>query len=105
MPKDLSNSDYKKILEFYEKPVPKSQRLLKNTAENVLAEKLCTCIKRVSPTGDEKRAIGICTKTILNKRSIRRGSFTCKTKRTIKDLKKTKRTLTFSKSKKTKRSR
>jgi hypothetical protein len=105
MQKILSNSDYKKILKFYEKPVPKSERLLKSSAEKILAEKLCTCIKKVSPTGDEKRAIGICTKTILNKRSIRRGSFTCKEKRTIKDLKKTKRTLTFSNAKKTKRSR
>jgi hypothetical protein len=105
MPKDLSNSDYKKILEFYEKPVPKSERLLKNAAENVLAEKLCTCIKRVSPTGDEKRAIGICTKTILNNRNIRRAAFTCKKKRKIADLKKTKRAISFGKSRKSKRTR
>ena len=105
MLKDLSNSDYKTILEFYEKPVPKSERLLKNSAEKILAEKLCTCIKKVSPTGDEKRAIGICTKTVLNRKNIRRGSFTCKEKRKIKDLKKTQRTLTLGKSKKTKRSR
>jgi hypothetical protein len=105
MQKDLSNSDYKKILEFYEQHIPKSQRLLKSSAEKILAEKLCTCIKKVSPTGDEKRAIGICTKTILNNRSIRRGAFTCKKKRKIAGLKKTKRTLIFSKSKKTKRSR
>jgi hypothetical protein len=105
MPKDLSNSDYKKILEFYENPVPKSERLLKSSAEKILAEKLCTCIKKVSPEGDEKRAIGICTKSILNKRSIRRGTFTCKKKRKITGLKKTKQMLTFGKSRKSKRSR
>lgn len=105
MQKDLSNSDYKKILKFYEQHIPKSERLLKNAAEKILAEKLCTCIKKVSPQGDEKRAIGICTKTILNRRNIRRGSFTCKDKRTLIRLKKTQRTILFSNGKKTKRSR
>lgn len=105
MQKDLTNSDYKKILKFYEQQIPKSERLLKNAAEKILAEKLCTCIKKVSPQGDEKRAIGICTKTILNRRNIRRGSFTCKDKRTLTGLKKTQRTVLFRNSKKTKRTR
>jgi len=55
--------------------------------------------------GDEKRAIGICTKNILSNRNIRREGFTCKKKRKIQCLKKTKRSVSFRKNKKTKRSR
>ena len=38
---ELNDSDYKQILEYYNKPIPKSRRLLKNSAEKILAEKLC----------------------------------------------------------------
>ena len=44
---ELNNADYKKILEYYEKPIPKSKRLLKMSAEKIMSEKLCRCIKKV----------------------------------------------------------
>lgn len=96
---ELSKSDYKKILTFYNQPIPKSERLLKNSAENILADKLCTCIKKVSPFGSESRAIGICTKGVLNKKNIRRGNFTCKKRRKINGLVKIKRNLSIKQSK------
>jgi hypothetical protein len=43
----ITDNDYKKILEFYKIPIPKSKRLLKNKAEKILAIKLCRCIKKV----------------------------------------------------------
>lgn len=90
---ELSNSDYKKILDFYNQPIPKSERLLKNSAEKILADKLCSCIKKVSPYGEESRAIGICTKNVLNGKGIRRGNFTCKKSRKINSLVKIKKNL------------
>lgn len=79
---ELTNNDYKRILEFYNKSIPKSKRLLKTQAEKLLATKLCRCIKKVDKE-NEARAIGICTKTIINNKGFTRGKFTCKKKETI----------------------
>jgi len=79
---ELTTNDYKHILEFYKKPLPKSKRILKIQAEKLLASKLCRCIKKVDKI-NEARAIGICTKTILNNKGFSRGKFTCKKKQSI----------------------
>ena len=76
---ELTDNDYKQILEYYNKPIPKSRRLLKNSAEKILAEKLCKCIKKIEPE-NEARSIGICTKTIFNRKGYTRGNFKCKGK-------------------------
>ena len=83
---ELTNNDYKKILEYYKEQIPKSSHLLKMNAENILATKLCRCIKKVEKVNNvnEGRAIGICTKTILNRRGLTRGNFKCKNKASIK---------------------
>ncbi len=80
---NLNNNDYKKILEYYQKPLPKSKRLLKNAAEKIMSEKLCRCIKKVDKM-NEARAIGICTKTIFNRKGFTRSKFKCKGKSTFK---------------------
>lgn len=79
----LNNNDYKQILEYYNEPIPHSTRLIKLNAEHILASKLCRCIKKVDKK-NEARAIGICTKAILNSKGISRGKFKCKGKSTIK---------------------
>ena len=79
---ELNNNDYKQILEYYNKPIPKSNSLLKINAEKVLSEKLCRCIKKLDPV-NESRSIGICTKTIINSKGYTRGNFKCKGKRSI----------------------
>ena len=84
---ELTNNDYKRILEYYNKPIPKSKRLLKMQAEKMLVSKLCRCIKKVDKV-NEARAIGICTKTIINNKGFTRGQFTCKKKQTIRLKKK-----------------
>ena len=78
----LSNDDYKKILEYYKKPIPKSKKLLKIEAEQILATKLCRCIKKIEPT-NEARSIGICTKTVFNRRGLTRGKFKCRGKKYV----------------------
>jgi len=79
---ELTNNDYKQILEYYNKPIPKSKHLLKSQAEKLIVSKLCRCIKKVDKE-NEARAIGICTKTIVNTKGFTRGKFTCKKKQTI----------------------
>jgi hypothetical protein len=73
----MSDRDYIKILEFYNKHIPASKRLIQKHAEKILAEKLCRCIKKLDPI-NEARSIGICTKTIFNNKGYTRGKFSCK---------------------------
>ena len=90
----ITENDYKKILQFYKVKIPHSNRLLEQKAHNILASKLCRCIKKVEPE-NEAKSIGICTKTIFNRKGFTRGKFTCKKKQKI----------SFSKSHKTKQNK
>lgn len=78
----LTDNDYKKILEFYKINIPKSKRVLKMKAEKILAIKLCRCIKKVD-IENEAKSIGICTKTVLNRKGLTRGKFKCKAKQSV----------------------
>lgn len=101
MPPKITNSDYSKILAYYGLEVPKKKLHLKERAENILSKKLCSCIKKVG--SPETKAIGVCTKTVLNRKGLSRGKFKCKNGRSI-ELKKTSKKLTIG-TKKTKRRR
>jgi len=79
----LSNKDYINILDFYGVKIPKSKRMLKKIAEQIMAKKLCRCIKKIDIT-NETKSIGICTKTIFNNKGYTRGQFNCKNKETVK---------------------
>ena len=83
MSTELTNKDYISILNFYKMKIPKSKQLLKKEAEQIMAEKLCRCIKKVD-VSNEAKSIGICTKTIFNNKGYTRGKFTCKKNRTVK---------------------
>jgi hypothetical protein len=86
---ELTHNDYKHILEYYNKPLPKSARLLKKNAEKILSSKLCRCIKKMTPRNkNEGRAIGMCTRTVINSKGFKRGKFTCKKANYIKLTKK-----------------
>jgi hypothetical protein len=80
---NLTKKDYEQILEYYNKPIPKSKKVLKTKAENILRNKLCRCIKKVDPV-NEGKSIGICTKTIFNRKGLTHGKFNCKKKSTFK---------------------
>ena len=91
----ITNSDYSKILSYYGLEIPKKEAQLKEMAENILSQKLCACIKKVGPTVNaEPRAIGVCTKTVLNRKGLSRGKFKCKNGRKL-ELKKTVKKLTI----------
>lgn len=83
MVSELTNKDYISILKYYKLNIPKSKRLLKKQAEKIMAEKLCKCIKKIDPE-NEAKSIGICTKTIFNRKGYSRGQFQCKKKLTVK---------------------
>jgi hypothetical protein len=89
---ELTNNDFKQILEYYKKPIPKSKRLLKIAAEKILTSKLCRCIKKIDPI-NEAKSIGICTKTIFNNKGYTRGKFSCKKNGTLK-IKKSRKNIT-----------
>ena len=76
--RELTDEEYKNVLEYYKMPIPKSKRILKNTTEKTLAKKLCRCIKKINTKfNPEPRAIGICTKSIFNRKGLTRGTFKC----------------------------
>ena len=83
MESQLTNKDYVSILKYYKINIPRSKRLIKKNAEKIMAEKLCKCIKKVDPV-NEAKSIGICTKTIFNRKGYTRGKFKCKGKSTVK---------------------
>lgn len=93
MSASLTNKDYVSILKYYNINIPKSKRLLKIHAEKIMAEKLCKCIKKLDPV-NESKSIGICTKTIFNRKGFTRGQFECKKKQSVKFRKTTKNTKT-----------
>ena len=85
----LTKTDYEKILNYYNIPLSPSDssKQIKNKAEEILAEKLCKCIKKVKDStgnsdsnADESRAIGICNDTIFRRKGIKHSAFTCKNK-------------------------
>jgi len=82
---NMKKRDYIQILNYYKVPIPKTKQLLEKEAEKILSLKLCKCIKKVNTNDkNEPRAIGICTKTIFNKKGLTRGKFKCKEKRYVK---------------------
>lgn len=79
----LTNKDYISILKYYKINIPKSNHLIKIKAEKIMAEKLCKCIKKID-IENESKSIGICTRTIFNRKGYTRGQFECKKKQTVK---------------------
>ena len=80
----LSISDYKKILKFYKLSVPKNKKKLEKKANKIIADKFCSCIKKVQQKfREEGIAIGICTNSVINRKGYKRGKFKCKKRRTI----------------------
>jgi len=80
----MNTKDYKKIMEYYKLNTSKmNNKTIKNKAEDILAKKLCKCIKKVkgkSENKDERRAIGICKNSVITKKNIKIFTFNCKKK-------------------------
>jgi len=83
--KQLSLSDYRKILKFYKLPMPKNASNIRKKGDKIIAKKFCSCIKKVrAKFKKEGIAIGICTKSVINRKGYKRGKFKCKKRRSIK---------------------
>ena len=78
----LTQNDYKQILDYYKIAIPVNKKHMKQLAENIISEKLCKCIKKVDPV-NEAKSIGICSKSVINRKGFVRGKFQCKKKRFV----------------------
>lgn len=83
----LTNKDYIKIVKHYGRSVPltKKRRIdnkkTRKMAKQLLANKLCMCIKKVQKSNTklkEPAALAICNKSIFKNRNIKHYRFTCK---------------------------
>ena len=86
---DLTKTDYIKILNYYNVPFKKTNfSYVKKLAEDIIAKKLCSCIKKVpNANNPESRAIGICIYSILQKKHLKINGFSCKKKMSLKSSK------------------
>jgi hypothetical protein len=77
----MTKSDYEKILSYYKIPFAKLSNLeLKRTAEDILATKLCKCIKSVERRFSPKNTIALCTASVFGKKGLKYFDVSCKGK-------------------------
>lgn len=79
----LTKRDYLSILKYYNIDSKGMTELaLKKNAEDILARKMCRCIKAVQKynTSPDKRAVAICRDSVLKKKNLNNFTFTCKKK-------------------------
>jgi len=84
---NLSKQDYKQLLNYYSIQTKSTASLssLKKAAEKIIAQKLCSCVKKVPNKNQrESRAIGICNYSIIQRKNLKINGFTCKKKMTLK---------------------
>ncbi len=75
----MTKMDYEKILSYYNLPFAElSTRELKKTAENILATKLCKCIKAVEKKVGTQSAIALCTASVFRKKGLKYFDMSCK---------------------------
>ena len=95
----ITKKDYMKILKYYNINIePKASfKSVQDAAEDILATKMCRCIKKINPTEkNESKNIALCTSSVLKKKGIKPTRFTCKKKSEFtKSLRKTRRTLSI----------
>ena len=105
MSTNLSTSDYKLILTHYGQKIPKktTKKTIKRRAENLIVQKLCACVKKVSKTlknknknKNKQRSIGICAASVIKNRGMKYYKFSCKKRSKITNLRKTKKKIKFS---------
>jgi hypothetical protein len=83
MNRNLTNKENKKILERYHISLnSSSKKKNREKVQQVLTNKFCRCVKKIG-INNEPRSIGICTKTIFTKKSLRRGKINCTGKNRI----------------------
>jgi len=84
----MKNEDYINILNFYKLSLPGTMKNIKRKASRVISNKFCRCIKALETKYKSGKAIGICTRSVINRKGFKRGKWTCdksknKTKKNI----------------------
>ena len=93
----LSINEYKSILKYYNIDITCMKNSnIKKKAEDILAEKLCRCIKAVDMTKSKSKrlettAIAVCKNSIFTKKNLKISKFTCKKKAELLTSKKSKK--------------
>lgn len=78
----MTTNDYEKILSYYKIPFTElSTRELKQTAEDILANKLCKCIKAVEKQVGTQNAIALCTSSVFGKKGLKYFDMSCRGRR------------------------
>jgi hypothetical protein len=94
---NLTKEDYINILNYYNIKINSTTSLssIKKMAENIIAKKLCSCIKKVpNPSKKESRVIGICNNSVLQRKHLKINGFSCKKIMMLKTSKTNKNKLT-----------
>ena len=76
---NMTRTDYEKILSYYNIPFENLSNIeLKRTAEDILANKLCKCIKAVERKVSPQNAISLCTASVFGKKGLKYFDMSCK---------------------------
>ena len=76
---NMTKTDYEKVLSYYKIPFDNlSIKELKQTAEDILATKLCKCIKAVGKKVGTQNAIALCTTSVFGKKGLKYFDMSCK---------------------------
>lgn len=80
MPAKLTDNDYKTIILHYGEKLPRTAKLRKKRGERLMANKLCSCIKKITRSSrkNKSRSIGICRYSVIKNRGMKFKSFSCK---------------------------
>jgi len=74
----MTKPDYEKILSYYNIPFENlSNNQLKRAAEDILANKLCKCIKAVEKKTGTQNAISLCTASVFGKKGLKYFDMAC----------------------------
>lgn len=110
MEETLTHDDYLKVLDYYNIPMPKTRMRVKKAAEQILAEKLCRCIKRVKrkqKSDNTREPVGICRTSVIYRKNLDIFRFKCNKNPSLKNFKgksyKIKKRAAFQKTRKNKR--
>ena len=78
----LNQEDYKTVLNYYNLNIPKNRSQIKQKAEDIIAQKLCNCVKKINTSVTEQpQSIGICKNSVLKKKNLKIYKFKCGTRK------------------------
>lgn len=83
--------DYKTILNYYDIDYDKLKNTeIKNKAEEVLAQKLCKCIKKIDRK-NKTNPVPLCKNSVISKKGLHIYNFSCKNKPSLRYKKNTRK--------------